>query len=375
MARCLVLEADGGSRGNPGPAGYGAVVRDATTGEVVAEVAESLGSATNNVAEYHGLIAGLEAAAGIDPQAAVDARLDSKLVVEQMCGRWRVKHPDMRPLAQRAKERAAALREVTYTWVPRSQNTHADRLANEAMDAAASGAEMEHRRSASTTVSEPEPSHESSAEQPPPDTTPTRLLLLRHGETPLSAEGRFSDSGESALTETGRAQAGAAASALAREGIDAILSSPLRRSRETAERVAREIAVDVEFRDELTETDFGEWAGMSFSEARKHSRAELDRWLADPEVAPPGGESFAAVARRVSDGRDKILAQHRAGTVLLVSHATPITVMVQQALLAPLQALYRMRVDTACLTEIDCYSDGPMVLRRFNDAAHLGGTG
>lgn len=375
MARCLVLEADGGSRGNPGPAGYGAVVRDAATGDVVAEVAESLGSATNNVAEYHGLIGGLEVAADIDPQATVDVRLDSKLVVEQMCGRWRVKHPDMQPLARRAQECASALREVTYTWVPRAQNTHADRLANEAMDAAASGTEMEHRSSASPTAPEPELSHQSPTEQPPPDTTPTRLLLLRHGETPLSAEGRFSGSGESALTDTGRVQADAVASALAQQGIDAIVSSPLRRSRETAERVAREVAVDVEFCDELTETDFGEWAGMSFSEAQKHSGADLDRWLADPEAAPPGGESFAAVARRVSDARDKILAQHRAGTVLIVSHVTPITVMVQQALLAPLQALYRMRLDTARLTEIDCYSDGPMVLRRFNDAAHLGGTG
>ena len=137
MTRRLVVEADGGSRGNPGPAGYGAVVRDAATGEVLAEVCDSLGRATNNVAEYSGLIAGLKAAAGVVRGADVEVRMDSKLVVEQMSGRWQIKHPDMRPLAARAMDTARALGRVSYTWVPRSRNAHADRLANQAMDTAA----------------------------------------------------------------------------------------------------------------------------------------------------------------------------------------------------------------------------------------------
>ena len=133
----FIVEADGGSRGNPGPAGYGALVRDATTGEVLAEVSESIGRATNNVAEYSGLIAGLRAALAIARGADVEVRMDSKLVVEQMSGRWQIKHPDMRPLAAKARETARALGRVSYTWVPRSRNAHADRLANQAMDAAA----------------------------------------------------------------------------------------------------------------------------------------------------------------------------------------------------------------------------------------------
>jgi ribonuclease H / adenosylcobalamin/alpha-ribazole phosphatase len=137
VTRRLVVEADGGSRGNPGPAGYGAVVRDATTGEVLAEVSESIGRATNNVAEYSGLIAGLRAAAAIARGTDVEVRMDSKLVVEQMSGRWQIKHPDMRPLAAKARETARELGRVSYTWVPRSRNAHADRLANQAMDAAA----------------------------------------------------------------------------------------------------------------------------------------------------------------------------------------------------------------------------------------------
>jgi len=137
MKRRLLVEADGGSRGNPGTAGYGAVVRDAATGEVLAEVSESIGRATNNVAEYSGLLAGLRAAGRLAPGAEAEVRMDSKLVVEQMSGRWQIKHPDLRAIAAEARQAARALGRVTYTWVPRERNTHADRLANQAMDSAA----------------------------------------------------------------------------------------------------------------------------------------------------------------------------------------------------------------------------------------------
>src|SRR6516162_9475406 len=136
-ARRLLIEADGGSRGNPGTAGYGAVVRDAVTGEVLGERSEAIGRATNNVAEYSGLLAGLRAAGRLAPGAAAEVRMDSRLVVEQMSGRWRIKHPDLQALAAEARLAARALGRVTYTWVPRERNTHADRLANQAMDSAA----------------------------------------------------------------------------------------------------------------------------------------------------------------------------------------------------------------------------------------------
>ena len=103
MARSLIVEADGGSRGNPGPAGFGALVHDAKTGELLIEIGESIGIATNNVAEYQGLIAGLTAAHEIDAQAQITVRMDSKLVIEQMSGRWQIKHPDMRELALKAR--------------------------------------------------------------------------------------------------------------------------------------------------------------------------------------------------------------------------------------------------------------------------------
>jgi len=136
VTRKLIIEADGGSRGNPGPAGFGAVVRDQATGELLREICDSIGTATNNVAEYSGLIAGLRAAAEISPGADVEARMDSRLVVEQMSGRWQIKHENLRSLARTARDAAAGLGRVRYTWVPRARNAHADRLANQAMDSA-----------------------------------------------------------------------------------------------------------------------------------------------------------------------------------------------------------------------------------------------
>ncbi|MFC9490062.1 reverse transcriptase-like protein, partial [Streptomyces hydrogenans] len=156
--RELVVEADGGSRGNPGPAGYGAVVLDPATGETLAEAAEYIGVATNNVAEYKGLIAGLRAALDLAPDATVRVRMDSKLVVEQMSGRWKIKHPDMKPLAAEAAL-AFPRDRVRYEWIPRERNKHADRLANEAMDAGKRGEQWTPRDlSAARAAATPPPS-------------------------------------------------------------------------------------------------------------------------------------------------------------------------------------------------------------------------
>ncbi|MBT2211121.1 bifunctional RNase H/acid phosphatase [Actinomadura sp. NEAU-AAG7] len=364
-ARRLVVEADGGSRGNPGPAGYGALVRDAVTGEVLAEVAESIGLATNNVAEYRGLIAGLAAAAGIDPSARVEVRMDSKLVVEQMSGRWKIKHPDMIPLALQARELAESLGPVTYGWIPRGRNAHADRLANEAMDAAARGEHWTRRTEEAPGEPEPPPS------AAPPSTEPTTTLLLRHGETPLSIERRFAGTVDTPLTPGGLAQARAAALALKDRDLDGIVTSPLSRCRDTAAEVAAATGLDVRVEDGFRETDFGAWEGLTFAEARDRDPAALDAWLADPDAAPPGGESFAAVARRVRTALDKLKVRYRHRPVLVVSHVTPIKLLVRDALGAPMPSLYRMHLDVASLSAVDWYADGPATLRLFNDTHHL----
>lgn len=371
----LVVEADGGSRGNPGPAGYGAVVRDADSGAVLAELHESLGTTTNNVAEYSGLIAGLEKAADLSPGADVDVRMDSKLVVEQMSGRWQIKHPALQPLASRASAAARRLGQVRYEWVPRARNTHADRLANQAMDEARDGgrgsrADLSGASSPGTQGTRPAP-------RPGPGWTaahsePTTTVLLRHGETPLSVERRFAGRGDIPLTETGRLQAKAAAQRLAaRGGIQLIVTSPLQRARLTAEAVAAATGAPVEVDDGWIETNFGAWEGLSYAEAMERWPDEVTAWMKDTSVAPPGGESFAAAGRRVLAALGRLLGRAQPGRVVVVSHVTPMKTVLRHALLAPPAALRRMHLDVACLCEVDWYADGPAVVRSLNDTGHL----
>ncbi|MGW7002504.1 bifunctional RNase H/acid phosphatase [Streptomyces sp. NPDC054933] len=391
----FIVEADGGSRGNPGPAGYGAVVIDAATGETLAERAEYLGTATNNVAEYRGLIAGLRAARELDPEATVRVRMDSKLVVEQMSGRWKIKHPDMRPLAAEAQT-IFPPGQVTYEWIPRSQNKHADRLANEAMDAGKSGKQWEPKPSAvgtpapaagastsavGTPALDGEPAETAAAK---PTTgwsadlgTPTTFVLLRHGETPLTPEKRFSGSGgaDPELSEKGRWQAQRCADALAARGsIQAVVTSPLTRCRQTAEAVANRLGLDVRVEEGLREADFGAWEGLTFAEVQERYPDDLNAWLASAKAQPTGGgESFATVARRVSVTRDRLIARYAGRTVLLVTHVTPVKTLVRLALGAPPESLFRMELSAASLSAVAYYSDGNASLRLLNDTGHLRG--
>jgi broad specificity phosphatase PhoE/ribonuclease HI len=389
----VVVEADGGSRGNPGPAGYGAVVKDAE-GEVLAERKESLGVVTNNVAEYRGLIAGLTAAAEVGA-STVDVRMDSKLVVEQMSGRWKIKHPDMQPLAARAKELAAGFSRVEYAWIPRAENSHADRLANEAMDEAtgkpAAGRPAGGASGRPATAARDSGAPEATAPKLPtrkPDRatvawtgaqgTPTRLLLLRHGQTEMSALRRYSGRGDVPLTELGRAQAAAAAKRLAATDglvVDGeavpIISSPLTRTKQTAQAVADALGGRVETHPGLIETDFGEWEGLTFAEAADRD-PELHRsWLGDSSVSPPAGESFDVVHRRVRKARDELIAEHGGRTLVLVSHVTPIKTLLRMGLDAGPQLLFRLHLDLASLSIVEFYPDGNASVRLANDTSHL----
>lgn len=367
----VVVEADGGSRGNPGPAGYGAVVRDFSTGAVLREVAAGIGVASNNVAEYRGLIAGLEAAAAVGARE-VDVRMDSLLVVNQMSQKWKIKHEAMRPLASQAASLVRGFSRVTFAHIPRELNKHADRLANEAMDAAARGLTWTAR----TEVPEPEP-------EPRPDPGPARLgwsapsgapatlLLLRHGETPLSAEKRFSGRGDAALTERGIAQARAAAARLESYEVASIVSSPLRRAMQTARIVGDVLGLDVAVDDDLVETDFGEWEGLTFAEVRDRWPREMQSWLEDASVAPPGGESFATTFARVASVRERLVRDRAGQRLVVVSHVTPIKAMVREALNAQAHVLYRIHLDPASLSMIDWYADGPGVVTGLNDVSHL----
>lgn len=369
----VVIEADGGSRGNPGPAGYGAVVWTDDRTTALAENKQAIGRATNNVAEYRGLIAGLDDALKL---GATEARvfLDSKLLVEQMSGRWKVKHPDLIDLHAQARKLAARFDRISYTWIPRERNSYADRLANEAMDAATAADESAGKSEQRS----PEPAKTAAAQSPqsPGWTgargTPTRLLLLRHGQTELSAQRRYSGRGNPALTEVGRQQADAAARYLAqRGGISAVFASPLQRAYDTAARAAKALGLDVTVDDDLIETDFGAWEGLTFTEAAERDPELHGRWLRDTATTPPGGESFDNVLDRVVRARDRIIAAHEGTTVLVVSHVTPIKMLLRLALEAGPGILYRLHLDLASLSIAEFYSDGASSVRLVNQTAYL----
>jgi ribonuclease H / adenosylcobalamin/alpha-ribazole phosphatase len=370
--RRLIVEADGGSRGNPGPSGYGAVVRDASTGELLAERYEYLGTATNNFAEYRGLLAGLTAAREIDPEAFIDARMDSRLVVEQMSGRWQVKHPDLRPLVREGSSLAASFGpgHVTFSWIPREQNRDADRLANRAMDEGTGKPPGAKAVSSSPALVAPASVNRIvgwSASLPP-----TTLVLVRHGVTTFTVEKRFSGIGDPPLIEHGRRQARAAASELAaRGGVHRIVSSGLSRCRETAAIIASALDVAVEVDDDLREVDFGLWEGLTFAVVEERWPRELALWLGDTSISPPEGESYAAMQHRVRAAQERIVNRHRGERICVVSHSRPIAMLAANLLDAPLGSLYRLHVDNASVSELDYYADGPAVLREFNGTAHL----
>ncbi|MEV6219702.1 bifunctional RNase H/acid phosphatase [Nocardia sp. NPDC051833] len=380
----VIVEADGGSRGNPGPAGYGAVVFAADHVRVLAERKEYVGVTTNNVAEYRGLIAGLAAAAELGARV-VAVRMDSKLVVEQMSGRWKVKHPSMIPLAEQARGLVAGFDRVSFTWIPRAENSHADRLANEAMDdgavvgtvrdAVAAG----HAAGDQVAVPTTEPRESGAAQRIPvtPGWTgaigrPTRLLLLRHGQTELSIERRYSGRGNPPLTDLGREQAERAAKMLAAKGdIAAVVTSPLQRARSTAEAAAAALDVPLRVLDGLIETDFGDWEGLTFAEAAQRDPQLHADWLGDPSVPAPGGESFDQVRERIESVRRDLVALYPGENVVVVSHVTPIKTLLQLALGVGPSLLYRLHLDLASLCIAEFYPDGGASVRLVNDISYL----
>ncbi|GAC69464.1 histidine phosphatase family protein [Gordonia soli] len=206
---------------------------------------------------------------------------------------------------------------------------------------------------------------------------PTRLILVRHGQTPLSVDRRYSGRGNPDLTEVGRGQAaGAARRVLAeigadRDPISAIVSSPLSRARATAEAIAQQIDVPVTVDEDLTETDFGAWEGLTFTEAAGRDPQLHPRWLADITVPAPDGESFADVGHRVERVKHRLLRQYPGQVVVVVSHVTPIKLLLREALQSGPEILFRLHLDLASVSVAEFYPDGGSVVRLVNDTSHL----
>ena len=353
MAREFVVTADGGSRGNPGPAAYGATVSE--NGILLAELFNLIGIASNNVAEYSGLIAGLKKAHELDPQAKIHVKMDSKLVVEQMSGRWQIKHPDMRELANVARS-IHSMELVTFQWIPREENSHADRLANKALD--------------SGVPASSKPILNYLTERLVSNEVPTTIWFVRHGETTLTPTRKFSGVGpmDPPLTDIGIAQAVAVAKELAARQPDVLIASPLMRTMMTAKEVSDATGLEVTFDDLWVECDFGTWEGLTPTEVREKHPEEWIGWLSSLTYRPGGGESYAEVYSRVVAGITDLVEQYPGKKICVVTHNIVIRAIATYAMNASLESMYYVDILPCSITTVAVWpSDGLRALKSLSE--------
>lgn len=358
MARKFVMTADGGSRGNPGPAAFGTVIVE--NGAVIKEIAETIGIASNNVAEYRGLVAGLEAIHALDAEAEVEVKMDSKLVVEQMSGRWQIKHPDMRELALKARN-AHPHSLVKYSWIPREENAHADQILNAVLDGTPSPTQ--------------EPIQQNFLmERLISGEAPTTILLIRHGETPLTPHRKFSGDGplNPSLTDIGREQAKKVARAIKQYKPDVLIASPLARAQETAQEISQLTGLPITTDPIWIEQSFGLWDGLSVEEVKSQYPQEYKHWVAATSYKPPQGESYDEVRDRAIQAIESVASDYVNKTIAVVTHNGVIKTAVTAAINAPAESLFNIDISPCSITTVAVWpSDGLMALRGSNDRAHL----
>ena len=380
MPRRLIVEADGGSRGNPGVAGFGALVRDAATGAVLLERAEPLGLASNNVAEYAGLLAGLEGALRLDPAPDVEVRMDSKLVVEQMSGRWKIKHEDMKRLAGECQNVVRRILagggRVRYTWIPREQNKAADALSNHAMDGKSIDREPDARDLTARPV---EATDRQVIARMDSGTSASlvgeaRIILIRHGVTDFTVSGRLDGRGGAnpELNAEGVRQADAVARIipdLVGDQPARVITSSLRRTQMTGAAVAAALGVTPELQPDWDERSFGEWDGLTLAQINERHPAKLARMRMDAASPPPGGESRVAVAERVTRAFEEIATAP--GTVVVVTSRVPILVVLSQSLQIPAERFWALQTEPASVSIVCRWPDGNVSVPLVNRTDHL----
>ncbi|MDO5673180.1 MAG: histidine phosphatase family protein [Actinomycetaceae bacterium] len=372
----LVIETDGGSRGNPGEAGYGAVIRDGKTGEILCELSQYIGQATNNVAEYSAVIGALRAISSIQTRGeSLEIRADSKLVVEQMSGRWKIKDPNLRDLVVQAQELIGG-RSVTFTWVPRAQNARADALANEAMDSKNetlnySSSAMSPRKNETETPTVTEAKPPAPAEEPggseeflweKPNPQATTFVLVRHGVTPWTIQGVFAggDTSGPGLTDAGHLQARGAAQLAAGIGTHCfkslktpsrLVSSPTTRTSQGAQYIQELTGLETHIDPAFTEMYFGELHGVSAQELLGTHPGRLQEWLSG-DFLPEGGETAIDLATRVQAGLEKLNAENPGETVVIVTHSGVISAALALALTIDVGQVRRLKIAPASTTII-----------------------
>ena len=370
----LIIEADGGSRGNPGISGAGALVIDAGSGKILKEISHSVGIATNNVAEYTAVLLGLEAALQIDSQAEIVVRMDSKLVVEQMSGRWKIKHPDMIAIGAKVQELVSGAN-VTCVWIPREENFRADALANRAMDGVgtAVAAAVEYNLNEPSSIRAPRPSTDHA----------TTLILVRHGRTALTESRKISGgTGENPdLSERGKRDALEVAKEIASFGKSgnfgflatptAIVHSPVKRAAQTAEAISAALGVPATSNPDLAEIGFGDWDGLSNEEVFTAFEEEYQAWRGSFEVAPPNGESLKDFDARIRSAFDFLMRNFSGQTVVVVAHVMPIRALLRIANDASIAGFWRPNIGPASISVARYWGYEAAEVVCMNSTAHL----
>ena len=370
----IIIEADGGSRGNPGISGAGAVLLDASSGKILKEISESVGIATNNVSEYTALLLGLQAAFEMDPKASVLVRMDSKLVVEQMSGRWKIKHPDMMALGAKVQKLIAG-KDVEFTWIPREQNSLADALANKAMDYAPEpvAAAAEFNLSEPSSIRAPRPSID----------VATTLILVRHGRTALTESRKISGgTGENPdLSDAGKQDARQVAEELALVGSSgnfgylakpvSVVHSPVARALQTAQAIGNRLSLPLVAEADLAEIGFGDWDGLTNEEVFTGFEEQYGAWRGSFEVAPPNGESLKDFDARIKRAFDKILSSYAGQTVVVVAHVMPIRALLRIANDSSVAGFWRPNIGPASISIARYFGHEAAEVICMNSTAHL----
>jgi len=352
----VVLYAEGAGGTGTGPAGYAAVLADAGTAAVRARRSGPLDADSATGAGYRAVAEGLVEAARLGARQ-VEVRTSAVAVLDQMAGRARIRGPALRALAARVAALVRDFEAVRFEPLPPDGDDTAVRLAQRALR----GADRASRES-----------------WVPRGTAPTRVYLVRHGQTEHTAQGRYSGRIDVPLSGYGVAQAEALAARLSTVAgpVAVVRTSPLRRCEQTAVRIAARVGgPPVEAEPGLVECDFGEWDGLTFAEVRARWPERVTRWLASSAVAPPGGETLRAVAVRARRALARLREEHPAASVVVVTHVGPIKALLRDALDAGPQFVHRLHLDPAGLSIVDSWPDGGVSVRVVNDTAHLADLG
>ena len=365
----IYVYCDGASRGNPGPASYGVHIED-ESGGTIADLGEGLGHQTNNYAEYQGVIAALRFLTSTEHRL-ITIRLDSKLVVEQLSGRWKVKSPEMRELVFEASQLLGAF-DATLQWIPREQNSIADAMANQALD---DGDFQTVEASLPLSAIQPR-----SIRAPRQQVEPTTIVVVRHGSTASTTAHLISggDGEDPELNDRGLSEAQSASIAVAPllelfnlPPASAIICSPMKRTTQTAEAISSALSLVLVPDERLREIAFGDWDGMSMSAMEVDSSVEIAKWRSSTSQKPPGGESILELQARVEDLISEVIPGNQGKTVVLVTHMMPSRAIAKVAQRSAESTYWNVNFSPCGISVYRFFGTGLIETFTVNSCAHL----